>query len=300
MTEPIADYAERLAGGEALSESEILAVATTVDILTLGMLADKARRRKHGAVTTFVRVAEVPVPIADGPLEIPPSAGEVRIVGAPGTLVAALAVIRRVVGSAGGVPVSAFSLQDFVRLAERERTPLADVLKTLRDGGLELVGDAALDDLPDPVRAFSELTDAGLQVARVTLSRSAPVPTRLKLLDLASTLQRDVGGIPSLAPLPQSWDPATPTTGYEDVRFIACSRLLLDRVPSIQVDWSRYGPKLAQVALTFGADDVDGVSPAEGAELGPRRAALEEIRRNIRAASLDPVERNGRYQLLGR
>ena len=69
-------------------------------------------------------------------------------------------------------------------------------------------------------------------------------------------------------------------------------------MPSIQVDWALYGPKLAQVALTVGADDVDGVSPLDETSEGRRRAPLEEIRRNIRAAGFEAVERNGRYDLI--
>ena len=69
-------------------------------------------------------------------------------------------------------------------------------------------------------------------------------------------------------------------------------------MPSIQVDWSLYGPKLAQVALTVGADDVDAVSPLDDLSEGRRRAPLEEIRRNIRAAGLEPVERDGRFDLI--
>ena len=78
------------------------------------------------------------------------------------------------------------------------------------------------------------------------------------------------------------------------------ARLVVDNVPSIQVDWSLYGPKLAQVALTVGADDVDAVSPEEATAEGRRRAPLEEIRRNIRAAGFEPVERNGRFDVLTR
>ena len=70
-------------------------------------------------------------------------------------------------------------------------------------------------------------------------------------------------------------------------------------MPSIQVDWSLYGPKLAQVALTVGADDVDGVSAEDDMSQGRRRAPLEEIRRNIRAAGQEPIERNGRFDLSG-
>ena len=79
---------------------------------------------------------------------------------------------------------------------------------------------------------------------------------------------------------------------------VALARLLVDNSHSIQVDWRRYGPQLAQVALTFGADDVDGVSPNDAREHGPRRGPLEEITRNIRAAGLVPVERDGRFQTL--
>ena len=56
-------------------------------------------------------------------------------------------------------------------------------------------------------------------------------------------------------------DDTQPTTGYEDVKRIAISRSVVDNVETIQVDWALYGPKLAQVGLTFGADDIDSVSP---------------------------------------
>ena len=61
------------------------------------------------------------------------------------------------------------------------------------------------------------------------------------------------------------------------------------------MDWALYGPKLAQVALTFGADDVDDVSALDEVVEGRRRAPLEEIRRNIRAASGEPVERDALF-----
>ncbi|MBA2354805.1 MAG: aminofutalosine synthase MqnE, partial [Acidobacteria bacterium] len=57
------------------------------------------------------------------------------------------------------------------------------------------------------------------------------------------------------------------------------------------------GAKLAQACLLFGADDLDGVPARDDLPHGPRRAILEEVRRNILAASLDPVERDGRFAL---
>jgi aminodeoxyfutalosine synthase len=109
-------------------------------------------------------------------------------------------------------------------------------------------------------------------------------------------LQQAVGAFRTFAPLPRTMSITTPTTGYDDVKTVALARLLLADVPSIQVDWSLYGPKLAQVALTMGADDVDGVIAADPGGLGARRSALEGIKMNIRAAGFNPVERDGRYE----
>ena len=95
--------------------------------------------------------------------------------------------------------------------------------------------------------------------------------------------------VPRVAPVDK------PTTGYEDVKRVALSRLLADNVETIQVDWQLYGPKLAQVALTFGADDIDSVSAEDDQSQGRRRSPVEEIRRSIQAAGFEPVERDGRF-----
>ena len=104
-----------------------------------------------------------------------------------------------------------------------------------------------------------------------------------------------VGGIHTFAPLPRTMSVTAPSTGYDDVKQVALARLAVDNIDSIQVDWALYGPKLAQFALTIGADDVDSVSAMDPGTLGTRRSPLEEIRGNIRAAGLEPVERDGRF-----
>jgi aminodeoxyfutalosine synthase len=83
------------------------------------------------------------------------------------------------------------------------------------------------------------------------------------------------------------------------VKQVAVARLLATTIESIQVNWPLYGPKLAQFALTIGADDVDGVAAVDPGTLGARRSPLEEIRGNIRSAALEPVERNGRHEVIG-
>lgn len=174
--------------------------------------------------------------------------------------------------------------------------PLRALLEELRDAGLELVAQAPFDQLRDARMAIEQVNIAGLALARLTMEKlpSADIP---ELYRQIAALQHDVGVIKAFAPLPRSTNPAVPTTGHDDVRRVALARLFIDNIPSIQVDWALYGPKMAQVALTVGADDLDAVSPLDEAEEGRRRAPLEEIRRNIRAAALEAVERDGRFDV---
>lgn len=281
-----------------VTEAELASLATSHDIISLGMLADEARRARHGARTTFVRVADVSSE-PGGPIASPPAAGEIRIVGSPASRTAALERVREVVARAHGVPVSGFSLADLEELSGREGVTLRALLEALCAAGLDLIAEAPFDLLKDAHRSIEEVNIAGLALARLTINR-LPGADAAPLLRQISALQYAVAVIRAFAPLPRRVNPAVPTTGYEDVRRVALARLFLDNVPSIQVDWSLYGPKLAQVALTVGADDVDGVAAADDLSEGPRRTPLEEIRRNIRAAGLEPVERNGRFELLGR
>ena len=73
----------------------------------------------------------------------------------------------------------------------------------------------------------------------------------------------------TIAPLSREQSVAVPTTGYDDVRAVALARLALPGIPNVQVDWAQYGPKLAQVALTFGANDLDRVSVDRRRVAGP-------------------------------
>jgi aminodeoxyfutalosine synthase len=278
------------------TDAEIAEFAASFDIIALGIRADEVRRERHGTRTTFVRVADVDV-AADAPLVWPAAAGEIRIVGMPESGTAAMQRVREVAARAAGTPVSGFSLADLEHLVTRERIPLRGLLEELRSAGLELIADAAVDRLQDARQSIEEVNIAGLALARLTVEQmpSADVPALFKRV---AALQREVAVIRAFAPLPRRINPAVPTTGFDDVKRIALARLIVDNVPSIQVDWSLYGPKLAQVALTVGADDVDAVSPEDETSQGRRRAPLEEIRRNIRAAGQEPVERNGRFDVL--
>jgi len=257
------------------------------------MVADGIRRQRHGVRTTFVRVADV-VATVGSDAAWPEAAGEIRIVGVPASRQAAVDLVTAIASRAKGVPLSGFSLPDLEALAGVEHVTLRALLEELRAAGLELLADAPFDRLRDARRSLEDVNIAGLTLARLTVEQ-APSADPLPLLKAVAELQRAVAVIRAFAPLPRTVNPAVPTTGYEDVTRIALARIVVDNVPSIQVDWARYGPKLAQVALTVGADDVDAVSPVEDTGQGHRRSPLEEIRRNIRAAAQEPVERNGRF-----
>lgn len=277
---------------------DLSALAASHDIITIGMHADDVRRRLHGLRTTFVRVADVEVQ-PGAPIHIPSSAGEVRIVGTPESRASALSRVAEVRAAAAGRPLSGFALSDLERLSVRESVTLRLLLEELCGAGLELVAEAPFDQLEDARRAIEEVNIAGLALARLTIHQ-ASVEDAVAGFRRVHALQREVAVLRSFAPLPRRLHPAIPSTGYDDVRRVALARLIVENIPSIQVDWALYGPKLAQVALTMGADDVDGVSPEDDVAQGRRRAPLEEIQRNVRAAALEPVERNGRYELIVR
>jgi len=281
-----------------IPESALEPLAASHDIISLGMMADEVRRRLHGTATTFVRVATV---AADAASPLPPfaAAGEIRIVGTPASRAAAVARVRETVAAANGVPVSGYSLVDLDAVASSDGSSLRSLLEELRAAGLELVAEAPVDVLADARRSIEEVNIAGLVLARLTVDRT-PSPDPLPLLRSVAELQRAVAVIRAFAPLPRRFNPAAPSTGFEDVTRIALARIVADNIPSIQVDWSLYGPKLAQVALTVGADDLDAVAAADDVSQGHRRSPLEEVRRNIRAAGYDPVERNGRFDRLPR
>jgi aminodeoxyfutalosine synthase len=281
----LAAVAERLAQGDELQPADVSTVLGSHDLVAVGMIADEIRRQRHGRATTFVRVFEAHLDAVPATLPVNVSAGEFRLTGRPTSLAAALAAAAAMRRLAGTAPVFGYSLADLEALGE------SDTYSRLAGAGLDGIAELPLDRLaaPGPVRAAR---DAGLLVLRVTVD-SAPADLP-ELLAAVKTLSDEVGGFQAFAPLPRRLSDAAPTTGYDDVKCVAVARMVLD-IPSIQVDWPLYGPKLAQVGLIVGADDVDGVAASEPGALGPRRTALEEIRGNIRAAGLEPVERDGRF-----
>jgi phosphoglycolate phosphatase-like HAD superfamily hydrolase len=274
---------------QGISREELEQLAATPDILTVGMMADDARRAAAGREVTYVRVAVFDL---DGPAigSVPAAAREVRLNGRPASLSAALDAVRAAKRVAGERPLSAFSLADLVEAAG---TDIASWLRELRAAGLETIADAPLDRLAAAETALEACEAAGFDRLRLTVDR-ASAADRLDLVLRARDLKSRFAAVVAVSPLPMVLNAFRPTTGYDDVKMVALTRLAVPGV-RVQVDWRRYGPKLAQVALTFGADDIDNVPADDDAPDGTRRSPLAELRRNIEAAGFEPVERDGRF-----
>jgi aminodeoxyfutalosine synthase len=289
-------------GMTAISVEEARAILADRNLITVGARGDEERRRRHGRRTTFVRVFEVHTDALRlgsgqaGPLALPASAsaGEIRVTGKPPSVAAAVASVKAARALAGSVPLSAYSLADLLDLVGGSLASLTDLLARLAAAGLEIVADAPIDRLPDAPGAIRAARAAGVQVPRLTVHEPASADP-LRFVTLARDIQSSAGGVRAFAPLARVSSVAQPSTGYDDVKQIAVARLLADNIDSIQVDWALYGPKLAQVALTMGADDVDAVSAFEG-DLGRRRSPIEEIRGSITAAGLEPIERDADFK----
>jgi aminodeoxyfutalosine synthase len=288
------DVAAKVEAGDRLSDEDVQALEAGRDIITLGMLADSIRRKLHGPAVTFVRVFDMKLTGGAAVFnvhEVPPGAGEVRIFETPSTLDAAVSIVTQARELAGDVPLSAFCLFELSKLPEG----LPVVLAALKQAGLELLAQAPLDRLPHPERALEALTDAGIELARLTMNET-PSRAWTDVCREVSAHQRRLQSLRTFAPLARTIDQTQPTTGYSDVKRVALARILVQNIGTIQVDWALYGPKLAQVALTFGADDLDSVSAVDDESQGHRRSPLEEIRRSIESASLVPSERDGRFR----
>jgi aminodeoxyfutalosine synthase len=282
---------KRVAAGDRLTRDELRDLASTPDILTVGMLADEARRRAHGATVTFARVASCAFdkPLSDG---VPIGAREVRLTGVPPSLEIAMTAVQAARAVAGDRAVSGFSVLDLEAVSNSNA--LTRTLRQLREAGLEMIGEVPIDKLPSAEAQLEALAAAGFDRVRLTMARP-PAAERIDVLWRAIDLSEKFPFVRVISPLPMSLAAFRPTTGYDDVKVVALARLAARPEVHIQVDWQRYGPKLAQVALTFGADDLDNVSASDEAPDGRRRAPIEEVRRNIEAAGFTPVERDGRW-----
>ncbi len=133
---------------------------------------------------------------------------------------------------------------------------------------------------------------------------------RVDHLDRLRKQQDETGGFQTFIPLafhPENTklDHLQKPTGLMDLRMVALSRLMLDNFDHIKAYWIMLGEQVAQTALRFGADDLDGTVVHEiiyhdaGAKT-PEGLTVEQIHRLIREAGREPVERDTLYRHIHR
>jgi aminodeoxyfutalosine synthase len=224
------------------------------------------------------------------------------------------------------VHLKAFTMVEVGYFSRIAKLPIRDVLVKLKEAGVDsLPGGGAEIFNPRVRKIICDHKVSGqqwLNIARtaheIGLRSNATMlyghveneEERVEHLLLLRELQDETHGFSAFIPLafhPDNTGLAhlPPPTGYHDLKSIAISRLLLDNFDHIKAYWVMLTPAIAQIALRFGADDLDGTvveekiyhdAGAKTAEFTPRL----ELERLIREAGRVPVERDTLYRPVDR
>ena len=219
-----------------------------------------------------------------------------------------------------GLAVHGFSPPEIFYMAENNGLSLEELIRRLMDAGLSSIPGGGAEILVDRVRqqispqkcSASQWLEVMAAAHRQGLSTSATMmfghletrAERIEHLVKIRELQDDTGGFTAF--IPWTYQPGgTHLAGealgaVEYLKMLAISRLVLDNVPHLQVSWVTQGPKVAQVALKFGADDFgstmleENVVAATGVGFRLTRPEIETL---IRQCGYEPQVRDHRYNL---
>ena len=223
-----------------------------------------------------------------------------------------------------GVHLKCFTAVEIHFFAEKFGLSHAQVLERLREAGLGSLPGGGAEILHPEVRqriAPDKATgEQYLQVHRAAHALGMKTNCtmlyghietfehRVDHLLRLRALQEETGGFQCFIPLAfhnenNSLQKLPEPTAVDDLRTIAVSRLLLDNVPHIKAYWVSMGVETAQIALRFGADDLDGtivhetIYHAAGSKV-PMGMTREQLVRLIREAGRVPVERDTEYSVI--
>ncbi len=233
-----------------------------------------------------------------------------------------LEVLQAIKEERPDVHLKAFTMIELAQLERVAKKPLAEALMDLKKAGLDSCPGGGAEVFSD--RVHEELFRAKLDnqgwfdVARtVHLSGLRSNATMLyghietdeekvRHLIHMRELQDETGGF--LCFIPLAFDPKNTeldhlpvTTGEQNLREIAISRLLLDNFDHIKAFWIMITPPIAQTAMWYGADDIDGtvahyeITHALGGDTHHQQLSEEELLVLIKEAHRDPVERDTLY-----
>jgi aminodeoxyfutalosine synthase len=225
-----------------------------------------------------------------------------------------------------GVEIKALTAVEIAHLARIEKTSLEDVLRRLVAAGLDSMPGGGAEVFSKGVRATIAdrklAAEEWLDVHRVAHGLGIPTnctmlyghvetfADRIDHLSMLRELQDETRGFLTYIPLAYHPDhnelgaelgrQGTATTGFDDLKNLAVGRLFLDNLPHIKTHWIMNTPKVSQIALHFGVDDLEGTVVRERIyhEAGaptPQGLTWHEIIRLIRDAGKRPVERDALY-----
>ncbi|HWY31861.1 MAG TPA: aminofutalosine synthase MqnE [Candidatus Acidoferrum sp.] len=215
-----------------------------------------------------------------------------------------------------------FTAIEILHLAWLAKKPVEQTLIELREAGLaSLTGGGAeifRKEIRSQIAKGKESAEEYLDVHRtwhklgerstctMLYGHLESLADRVDHLRQLRALQDETNGFVALIPL--AYQPADndlpvskPPTGFDSLRTLAVSRIYLDNFPHVTAYWVGLGLKLAQVALSYGADDIHGTIIEEhifhmAGATSPQLQTEAEMIKSIREAGRTPVQRNSFYE----
>ncbi len=220
-----------------------------------------------------------------------------------------------------GIHCHAFSPPEIVHIAHISGLSIEEVLKRLINAGLDSIPGGGAEILVDRVRRQvsprKATTDEWLNVmetahglglkttATMMFGHVERLDERIEHLLRLRDLQDRTGGFTAFIAWPfQPKNTAIkvrPSTGHDYLRLLAISRIVLDNFQNIQASWVTQGPKVAQIALFFGANDFGSLMIEENVVAATgvsHRLSEKEMRRIISEVGFEPRQRLMDYTLV--
>jgi len=219
------------------------------------------------------------------------------------------------------IHIKALTAVEIKHISNLSKLPIKDTLKLLKNSGLGSLPGGGAEILSDDVREVickgKESSQEYLDIHRTAHELGIPtnctmlfgtiesIEHRVSHMIKLRELQTTTGGFQCFVPYPFLPDDsrlpeAQLATGTEILRVIAISRLMLNNIPHIKAYRMNLGDNIAELALQFGADDIDGTVQKESimhlagstAPLDHDKAMLAKLVTN---AGCIPVQRNTTY-----
>lgn len=220
------------------------------------------------------------------------------------------------------VHLKALTMVEIGFLAQRAKLSIRETLVKLKDAGLDSLPGGGAEIFSDRVRRIicdhkidgDQWIDVARTAHKLGLRSNCTMlygqieteEDRVDHLIRLRALQDETGGFQTFIPLAFHPDNTAlhhlpKTTGFDDLRAVAVSRLMLDNIDHIKAYWIMMTPGVAQIAQRFGADDIDGTVVEEKIYHEAGATTTQSLRRGdllrlIREAGREPLERDTLYR----